>query len=126
MDAYQYAGLTLAYIGDAIYEVKIREYVLSLGYTKVNDLHKHVINYTKGESQAKVMRFMLENNMLSDLEIDIFKRGRNSSVSTQRKHISRADYLEGTGFEALIGYHYLNGNIKRIDEIVDICIKQLS
>jgi ribonuclease-3 family protein len=119
MDAFQYNGLALAYIGDAIYELKVRCRLLEEGLTKVNDLHTKAVKYTKGEAQAKVMRNMIENNMLSEIELDMFKRGRNSGASTTRKHISRSDYQEGTGFESLIGYLYLEGLNERIDEIVD-------
>jgi ribonuclease-3 family protein len=122
MDAMQYNGLTLAYIGDCIYELRIRNYVLSLGLTKVNDLHKEAIKFTKGQAQSYVMHHMIDNNMLSELEYDMFKRGRNSSVAKVRKNISRSDYLEGTGFESLIGYLYLTGNITRMDEIIDLAI----
>ena len=126
MDALQYNGLALAYIGDAVYELRIRNFVLSKGYTKVNDLNKAATEYTKGEAQAKVMRYLIDNNMLSELEIDMFKRGRNSYVKKIRKNISRADYLEGTGFESLIGYLYLSSNFERMNEIIDIAIKLLS
>jgi ribonuclease-3 family protein len=126
MDALQYNGLALAYIGDAIYELRIRNFVLSKGYTKVNDLNKAATEYTKGEAQAKVMRYLIDNNMLSELEIDMFKRGRNSSVAKVRKNISRSDYLEGTGFESLLGYLYLTKNYERLDQIINLAIEILS
>lgn len=122
MDAIQYNGLTLAYIGDACYEVRIRNYVLSLGLTKVNDLHKHATKYTSGKSQSYVMHHLIDNNLLSDVEIDMFKRGRNSSVAKIRKNISRSEYLEGTGFESLIGYLYLSNQIERMNELIDLSI----
>ena len=59
MDPIQYNGLTLAYIGDAIYELRIRDFVLSQGLTKVNDLHLKAVNYTRGQAQSKVMHYML-------------------------------------------------------------------
>ncbi|MCR5786558.1 MAG: hypothetical protein K6G28_02495 [Acholeplasmatales bacterium] len=122
MDAMQYNGLTLAYIGDCIYELRVRNYVLSLGLTKVNDLHRKSVEFTRGQAQSYVMHYMIDNNMLSELEYDMFKRGRNSSIAKVRKNISRSDYLEGTGFESLIGYLYLSGNISRMDEIIDLAI----
>lgn len=126
MDPMQYNGLALAYIGDAIYELRIRNFVLSKGLTKVNDMNKLATEYTKGEAQAKVMRHMIDNNMLSDVEIDMFKRGRNSYVKKIRKNISRADYLEGTGFESLLGYLYLSNELDRMNEIIDLAINLLS
>lgn len=62
MDAKLYNGLTLAYIGDSAYELYIRKHLLKLGYTKVNDLHKHAIKYTSGEAQASVIRYFKEKN----------------------------------------------------------------
>ncbi len=119
MDALQYNGLTLAYIGDAVYELRIRNYLLSKNLTKVNELHKKAIMYTQGKSQSYAMHYFLDNNLLSEEEIAMFKRGRNSSVAKIRKNISRADYLEGTGFESLIGYLYLSNKVDRMNEIID-------
>ena len=120
MDANLYNGLTLAYIGDAIYEVYVRKYALSLGLTKVNNLHKKVIEFTKGEAQAKVIRELIASGALTDEEIAIYKRGRNSHINSNRKNIDLANYLDGTGFEALIGYLYLTDNITRLEEIISI------
>ena len=102
MDANLYNGLTLAYIGDAVFEIYVRKYALSLGLTKVNNLHKKVIEFTKGESQAKAIKKLINDGVLTDEEISIYKRGRNSHVNSNRKNIDLANYLDGTGFEALI------------------------
>lgn len=125
MDANLYNGLTLAYIGDAIYEVYVRKYALSLGLTKVNNLHKKVIEFTKGEAQAKVIRELIASGALTDEEIAIYKRGRNSHINSSRKNIDLANYLDGTGFEALIGYLYLTDNITRLEEIIDIVFNSI-
>lgn len=125
MDANLYNGLTLAYIGDAIYEVYVRKYALSLGLTKVNNLHKKVIEFTKGEAQAKVIRELITNGALTDEEIAIYKRGRNSHINSNRKNIDLANYLDGTGFEALIGYLYLTDNITRLEEIISIVFNSI-
>ncbi|MCR5350062.1 MAG: ribonuclease III [Acholeplasmatales bacterium] len=116
-------GLSLAYIGDSVYEVYIRKYVLSKGVTKVNNLHKKVVNYTSGLAQSNIIHYLMENNMLSEEEIQIFKRGRNSHINTSRKNLDLQDYLDATGFESLIGYLYLNNNIERLEEIIKISIK---
>lgn len=120
-----YSGLSLAYIGDAVYELKIREIVLQSGLTRVDDLHKKVVCYTKGEQQAKCIRELIQANFLTEEEIGIYKRGRNSHVNLTRKNIKRADYLDATGFESLIGYLYLNGESLRIDAIIALSIKML-
>ncbi|MBQ3253510.1 MAG: ribonuclease III [Acholeplasmatales bacterium] len=116
-------GLTLAYIGDAIYEVYIRNYVISLGYTKVNTIHKMVIKYTSGNAQASFIHYFLDNKILNEEEISIFKRGRNSHIKSNRKNINIQDYLDATGFEALFGYLYLSNNIKRLEELINIIIE---
>lgn len=121
-----YNGLTLAYIGDAIYELRIRNYVLSLGLTKVNDLNKKATFYTCGHGQSIAMHKLIDINFLTDEEISFFKKGRNSSVKKIRKNITRSDYLEGTGFESLIGYLYLSQNITRMDEIITKTIEILN
>ena len=113
-------GLSLAYMGDAYYEIIIRKHFINLGFTKVNDLHKNVIKYTSGRSQAKFIHYFLENNILTEEELNIFKRGRNSHVNSSRKNLDLKDYLDATGFEALIGYLYLNENIERINQLMDI------
>lgn len=122
MDANLLNGLTLAYVGDSVFELYIRDYVVKKGFTKVNVLHKHVVKFTSGNAQAKFIHYFLENNMLTDEEISIFKRGRNSHVKTARKNMNLADYLDATGFEALIGYLYLSNNKDRLGELIDIII----
>ncbi len=120
MDVNLLNGLSLAYIGDAYYELLIRNHFINEGYMKVNDLHKHVINYTSGLAQSKFIHYFLENNILTEEELNIFKRGRNSHVNSSRKNLDLKDYLDATGFEALIGYLYLNDNIERINQLMDI------
>ena len=113
-------GLTLAYIGDAIFELKIREYLLTQNYSKVNDLHKHAIKYTSAANQAKIIDYLMPN--LLDEEIEYYKRGRNSGGTHKPKNASLNDYRKATGFEALIGYLYLIKNEERLDEIITISI----
>ena len=116
-------GLTLAYIGDSVYELYIRNHIVSLCYTKVNDLHKHAVLFTSGLNQAKIVRYLISNNYLNDEEFDAFKHGRNSHVNTTRKSISLKDYLDATGFEAMIGYLYLSNKKERLNEILETIIK---
>lgn len=123
MDAKLFNGLTLAYIGDCVYETYIRCHLLKKGITKVNDLHKTAIKYTSGEAQANIIRFFKEKTILTEEEMMYYKRGRNSNVSKTRKNIERINYLEGTGFESLIGYLYLSGNILRMNELFDKAIE---
>lgn len=124
MDYKQCNGLTLAYMGDAVYELYIRDYVISLGYGHVNDLHKRVIQFTSGSAQAALMHYLLEIEFLTEEELNIFKRGRNSHIKTSRKNLSIQDYMDATGFEAFIGYLYLTKNIDRLMEIIQIAVKR--
>ena len=123
MDANLLNGLSLAYIGDAVFEIKIREYALSLGYSNVNKLHKFVCSYTSGKAQSEIIRYYLANGILSEKEEEIYKRGRNSHNHSVRKNIDIQSYMEATGFVAIIGYLFLSNNFTRINELVDICIK---
>lgn len=113
-------GLTLAYIGDAYYELRIRKHLIDQGITHVNLLHKSAIKFTKGESQSKIMTHFIEQNILSSDEISFYKRGRNSS-GPGRKNIDAKTYHQATGFEALIGALYLE-DLKRCDLLIDLAI----
>ena len=113
-------GLTLAYIGDAYYELSIRIYLVEKKLTNVDDLHKNAVRYTSGISQAKIMNAMIEKSMLSDLEMDLFRRGRNSS-GTGRKNIDAQTYGVATGFESIIGGLYFE-NKNRADELIRYAI----
>lgn len=115
-------GLPLAYIGDSVYELYIRLHFVQEGLSHVNDLHKIVIKYTCAEHQSLVIKYLIENKMLNDEEMMYFKRGRNSKTNKTRKTLSIEDYNNATGFESLMGYLYLNNNIARINEIVNISL----
>ena len=97
----------IAYVGDAIYELRIREYILSTGYQDVNKLHKYAVKFTSGENQAKIIDYLIKENLITEEEISYFKRGRNSGHSKNRRSISVISYKKATGFEAMIGYLYL-------------------
>ena len=116
-------GESLAYLGDAIYELRIREYILASGYQDVNKLHKYAVKFTSGESQAKIMEYLLANELLSEEEINYYKRGRNSHHSKNRRSISVVSYKMATGFEAMIGYLYLSKKEDRLNEILQLIIK---
>jgi len=109
-------GLTLAYIGDAYYELNVRMHLIDKKLTNVNDLHKQAIRFTSGVAQAKIMNFYIDTLAITEDEVDLFKRGRNAS-GPGRKNIDAKTYHEATGFEALIGYLYLNNKV-RADELI--------
>ena len=120
----QYNGLTLAYIGDAYYELKIREHLLNKKLTKVNDLHQGAIKYTSAVSQAKAVYFLIEE-FYSEAEMNIFKRGRNQSATHKPKNTDIQTYNKSTGFEAVIGYLFLKNDFKRLNELINFTISIL-
>ena len=116
-------GESLAYLGDAIYELRIRQYVLAKGIQDVNKLHKEAVKYTSGEAQAKIVLEYLKRELLSEEELSYYKRGRNSHHSKNRRNIKVSDYKMATGFEALIGYLAMNNNQSRIDVLIEEAIR---
>lgn len=119
MDVNNINVLVLAYLGDSIYEVYVREYLISCGLAKINDLHKEGIKYVSAESQSKYLNEMLEQSFFNEEEITIIKRGRNSKSGHVNKSTSMINYKMATGLETLIGYLYLSNKKNRIDEIME-------
>lgn len=109
----QLSGATLAYIGDSIYEVRVREYLIEKGLTKVDELHKNAIKYTSATGQASA--FDLIEAGLTETEMSVFKRGRNSESTRKPRNTSLAVYKKATGFESLIGYLYLSKDFERLE-----------
>jgi len=117
-------GTTLAYLGDAIYELEIRKYLLTQKLTKVNDLHQQAIRYTSAVGQAKVIEKLLAG-ILTVEETDFFRRGRNAQSSRKPKNTDLGTYHQSTGFEALLGFLYLDGQHKRLAEIIATSIRTI-
>lgn len=117
----EYSPLVLAFVGDSIYEIYIRTFILSKGNMSPNDLHKMASSYAKAKSQAKVMLEITQ--YLTEEEIRISKRGRNAKSGTVPKNADVIDYRNATGLECLIGYLYLKGEFDRLIEILNISIK---
>lgn len=122
-DAKLLNGLALAYIGDSIYEVYIREYLLEKGDTKPNLLHQKGTRYVSAKAQASLIKAMEEVDLLSEEELNYFKRGRNAKSHTKAKNADHQTYSYSTGFESLIGYLYLTGQKERLEEIINWCIQ---
>lgn len=115
---------TLAFIGDAVYNVYIRCYLASNSNEKTGKLHKESIRYVSAKGQSEVTQEIEE--LLTDEEKLIYKRGRNTNIATVSKNVDVVSYKRATGFEALIGYLYVKGEKERLDEIVKICIDKLN
>ena len=115
------SGLSLAFIGDAVYELFIRKYVLSKGEARVKDLHKDTVRLVNADFQADMIDVLLPN--LREDEISVFKRGRNAHAGHTPKNKSEAQYHKSTGFEALVGYLYLKKDFERLDFIFSEVLK---
>lgn len=113
----QHNGLTLAYIGDAYYELVIRKYLLEKNMTKVNDLHKNAIKFTSANRQALATNDLIDN-FYTEQELSIFKRGRNQSATHKPKNTDIQTYNKSTGFESVIGYLFLKNDFDRLEELI--------
>lgn len=111
--------ITLAYLGDSVYEVYIRDYLIHKGIAKVEQLQLEAINYVSAKSQARILNKLIDNNFLTDNEIEIVKRGRNYNRLSHPKNTDIITYKMATGFETLIGYLYIDNNKERINEIIN-------
>ena len=109
-------GADLAFIGDAYYELYIRNYVLHKGYTKLRDLHTHCVEYVSRTSQNKIILKLMEE--LTEEEIAVFKRGRNFDYKNKD-----SEYVNASGFEAVIGYLYLKQKSERLQYIISRSIE---
>lgn len=110
--------ITLAYLGDAIYEVYIRENLIKSGLVKVEELQRRATFYVSAKGQARILQELTSEGKLSDDEIEIVKRGRNYKRSTHPKNTDILTYKLSTGFETLIGYLYMANKIDRLNEIL--------
>ena len=115
--------LVLAYMGDTVYEDYVRSFLINKGIGNVNDLQTESLKYVSAVSQAKYLQELIDNNLLSDVEIDVVKRARNYKTTSHPKSCDIVTYKYATGLEALIGYLYLDNNKERIDEIMNFILK---
>lgn len=121
-DIRTYSPLTLAYIGDAIYELVIRTILVEKGNTQVNKLHQRASKLVKASAQSAMIEKL--KPYLTDEEMGVFKRGRNAKSFTMAKNASMSDYRRATGFEALMGYLYLTEQWDRMLELIKIGITE--
>lgn len=118
VDIKTYSPLTLAYIGDAIYDVIIRTLLVEKGNAPVQKLHKRASALVKASAQVAMYHAISEH--LSEQELGIYKRGRNAKSFTSAKNATITDYRMATGVEALVGYLYLTDQMPRIIELMKI------
>lgn len=111
-DVRMYSPLTLAYVGDAVYEIIVRTILVERGNAPVNVLHKHASNLVKAGAQKEA--YYRISGLLTGEETAVFRRGRNAKSYTSAKNAAIGDYRVATGFEALFGYWYLTGQTERM------------
>lgn len=116
---YEMNALTLAYIGDAVYELYIRQHVIAKG-GKPNILHRKTISYVSAVAQSNIINSI--STMLTDDEREIVRRGRNAKSSSNPRNVGVIVYRYSTAFETLIGFLYLTNNIERLEEIIEMAI----
>ncbi len=115
--------LTLAFVGDAVFSLFVREMLVCQANRPVNDLHRLSVQSVKASAQAKAMRTILP--MLTEKETEVFKRGRNAHTSHTPKNMSSSDYHYATGFESLMGYLYLKNEQERLHTLLNEVISAL-
>lgn len=120
IDIRQYSPLALAYMGDCIFDLCVREYLLKQANMPANKLHQKSKALVNATSQSKMYKSLID--MVSEEEKAILKRGRNANSNTKAKNATMIDYKNATGLEALFGYLYLKGEQQRINELFKICL----
>ncbi len=121
-DVRTYSPLTLAYIGDAVYDLVIRTVVVERGNKPANKLHKTTVQYVNAATQASMIESVLED--LTEEELAVYKRGRNAKSYTAAKNMSIEDYRKATGMEALMGYLYLQDRSDRLLSLVHLALER--
>ncbi len=119
-----YSPLTLAYLGDAVFEIVIRTIIVEKKSGTVKSLHRQSSDLVNAKAQAELMSRIM--GALTEQEISIFKRGRNAKSHSVAKNANIHDYRNATGFEALMGYLYLNGEMERLLELIQLGLVELS
>ena len=123
VDIQTYSPLNLAYIGDCVYDLVIKSIVLGGGNRQVQKLHQDTSKLVQASTQSKMMRTMQE--VLTEEELKVYKRGRNTKTVSPAKNQSLTDYRRATGFESLIGYLYLKKEWKRMIDLIKIGLNSL-
>lgn len=113
-------GSNLAYIGDAYFELVVRKYLIDKGFSKNEDLMKESIKYVSASAHTKIYEKI--KNEFTEVELDIFKRGKNNRSGNHRKNIDRKEHAISTGLEAVIGYLYLKNEFERLDYLMNLIL----
>ncbi len=125
IDVNGYSPLSLAFIGDCVFDLVVKTVMVEKANRSANILHRKTSAIVKAESQARMVSWFTEEGILNDEELAIYKRGRNAKSATTAKNASVGDYRKATGLEALIGYLYLNNRTARVVELIKTGMDQL-
>lgn len=123
VDVKTYSPLTLAYIGDGVFDLIIRSVIVGKGNTKASQLHQRTSQIVKAHSQAEIAEALTE--LMTEEEQDVYRRGRNAKSPTMAKNATMADYRKATGFEALIGYLYVTDQFERAVELTRLGLEKI-
>lgn len=115
-----YNGLALAYMGDAVFDLYVRQHLLINGKTRVNQLHNTATQYVSAKAQARVIAALLADGQLTEQEESMVKRGRNAKSGTLPKNTGLHEYQLSTAFECLLGYLYLDQQTERLETIIHL------
>jgi ribonuclease-3 family protein len=121
-DIRTYSPLTLAYIGDGIFELVVRTVLVERKNTQAEKLHKAATKIVKAETQALLIEAIKEE--LTEEELAVYKRGRNAKAVTRAKNATMSEYRRATGFEALMGYLYLKGDMERMMKLIHLGVER--
>lgn len=117
--------LTLAYMGDAVLDQFVREYIILKLKAKLNRLHQEAKRYVSAKSQAQSLEYLFENNWFTDEELDIVRRGRNAKSYTKAKNTDIQTYRKSSGLEAILGFLYLEKNQERLTSLLECIVKNV-
>lgn len=115
--------LTLAFIGDGVYELMVREILVLNANTSVSNLHKKAVTMVRASAQSEL--YSVLEPILTEDELSVMKRGRNAHSTKAPQKSNPTEYRRATGVEALFGYLYLSGEYERLNEIFDIAVKEV-
>ena len=116
-------GSMLAFVGDAYYDLKVREMLIRRGINKSKKFHQLAVFYVSAKAQSKILQQLIDEDYLTDEELDIVRRGRNVNSGSVPKNTDVMIYRQSTAFEAMIGFLYLTERFDRLDTVVSYCIE---
>lgn len=122
-DIKQLNALALAYMGDAVLEQRVREYLLRKGGVRPNALHKEATHYVSAKAQSMIVLRMIEEGYLTEEEQAVFRRGRNAKSGSVPKNTDVRTYRNSSGFEAVLGYLFLLQQVERANDIISYALE---